>query len=63
MRIYDIIDKKRNGLELTDAEIEFFVNGFQNGKIPDYQISPLLMAICINGMTDRETAYMTKVMA
>lgn len=63
MRIYDIINKKRNQLALTADEIEFFVNGYVNGVIPDYQISALLMAICINGMTDEETACLTKVMA
>lgn len=63
MRIYDIIDKKRNRLELTAEEINFFVNGCAGGGIPDYQIAALLMAICINGMTDEETACMTAAMA
>lgn len=63
MRIYDIIDKKRNNLELTEQEIRFFVNGYTNNLIPDYQISALLMAICLNGMTDRETAILTSAMA
>lgn len=63
MRIYDIIDKKRQGFELTSAEIEFFVNGFVSGDIPDYQASALLMAICCNGMTDAETAVLTSAMA
>jgi len=61
--MYDIIDKKRNNQELSKAEIEYFANGYINNEIPDYQISALLMAICINGMTDAETAYLTKVMA
>ena len=56
MRIYDIIDKKRNSKELTRDEIAIFINGYTLGEIPDYQISALLMAICLNGMTDNETA-------
>ncbi len=63
MRIYDIIDKKRNGLELTDAEIEYFVSGYVDGTIKDYQASALLMAICINGMTDAEIMKLTVLMA
>ena len=45
MRMYDIILKKRKGLELTKEEIIFFVQGFTKGEIPDYQASALLMAI------------------
>ncbi|MBR6754627.1 MAG: thymidine phosphorylase [Clostridia bacterium] len=63
MRIYDIIDKKRNGFELTDAELEFFVSGYVDGTVKDYQASALLMAICINGMTDAEIMRMTLLMA
>lgn len=63
MRMYDIIRKKKDGYELTNSEIEFAVNGYTNGTIPDYQMSALLMAICINSMTENETAYMTKVMS
>ncbi len=63
MRIYDIINKKRNNYELTTEEINFFVNGYTNQALPDYQIASLLMAICINGMTDRETADLTLAMA
>ncbi|MBR2901209.1 MAG: thymidine phosphorylase [Clostridia bacterium] len=63
MRIYDIIDKKRNGFELTDAELEFFVSGYVEGTVKDYQASALLMAICINGMTDAEIMRMTLLMA
>lgn len=62
MRIYDIIDKKVNGLELNKDEINFFVNGFTDGSIPDYQISSLLMAICWKGMTDDETFHLTNAM-
>ncbi|MCH5152397.1 MAG: thymidine phosphorylase [Clostridiales bacterium] len=62
MTIIDIIEKKKNKLELTTEEINFFVNGFTDGSIPDYQISPLLMAIVLNGMTDNETFAMTNAM-
>ena len=59
MPIYEIITKKKRGEELTDAEIREFVNDFTAGKIPDYQASALLMAICIRGMTERETFTLT----
>lgn len=63
MRMYDIIAKKRDGRELTDAEIRYFVNGYTCGEIPDYQASALLMAIYFNGMTENETASLTQYMA
>lgn len=63
MRMYDIITKKRNGGELTDDEIKYFINGYVKGDIPDYQVSALLMAIYFKGMTDRETAHLTMCMA
>lgn len=63
MRMYDIIQKKRNGEELTDAEISFFIDGFTKGDIPDYQASALLMAIYFKGMTEHETSYLTMAMA
>ena len=62
MRIYDIISKKRHGLSLSKEEIEFAVNGYVGGDIPDYQMSALLMAICINSMNEEETALLTKTM-
>ncbi|KPU28111.1 thymidine phosphorylase [Caloranaerobacter sp. TR13] len=62
MRMYDIIKKKRDGFELTKEEIEFFVEGYTKGDIPDYQISALLMAIFFNKMTKRETVDLTKAM-
>lgn len=62
MRIYDIISKKRHGLSLSKEEIEFAVNGYVGGDIPDYQMSALLMAICINSMNEEETAILTKTM-
>ncbi len=59
--IVDIINKKRLGLEITYSELDFFFNGYLNGKIKDYQMSSLLMAICINGMTDSEIFSLTKI--
>lgn len=63
MRMYDIIKKKRDGSELTSEEIEFFVNGYVRGTIPDYQVSALLMAIFFRGMNQRETFDLTMSMA
>lgn len=62
MRMYDIILKKRKGLELTKEEIDFFVQGYTKGEIPDYQSSALLMAIFFNKMNKRETADLTMSM-
>ena len=62
MRMYDIIYKKRMNEELSNEEIYFFVDGFTKGEIPDYQASALLMAICINGMNERETFTLTDAM-
>ena len=62
MNIVELIIKKRNGLPLTREEIFFFTNSFTCGKIPDYQFSALLMAICINGMNKKETSYLTEAM-
>lgn len=55
MNIVEIINRKREREELTKEELEFAFNGYLDGKVKDYQMSSLLMAICINGMTDRET--------
>lgn len=62
MRMYDLILKKRNGQELTKEEIDFFVQGYTKGEIPDYQASALLMAIFFNKMNKRETADLTMSM-
>ena len=63
MRMYDIIEKKRDGGELSDAEIDFFVEGYVDGDVPDYQASALCMAIFYRGMNARETARLTMDMA
>lgn len=62
MRMYDIIEKKRNGQALTTEEINYFIDGYTNGNIPDYQASALLMAIYFQDMTDDERAQITKAM-
>lgn len=62
MRMIDIILKKRKGEELTTEEINFFVDGFTKGEIPDYQVSSLLMSIFFNKMNARETADLTMAM-
>ena len=59
MRMYDIIRKKRDGKTLTKAEIDWFINGYASGKIPDYQASALCMAIYFQGMNLEETAHLT----
>ena len=59
--IVDIINKKRLGGELTYKELEFFFNNYLKGTIKDYQMSALLMAICIKGMTDQEIFDLTKI--
>jgi pyrimidine-nucleoside phosphorylase len=58
----EIIKKKRNGLELTETEIQEFILGYTHGKIPDYQMSALLMAIFFKGMSTAETLSLTKTM-
>lgn len=62
MTIIDIITKKKNKEELTYEEIKYAVDGYVNGSIKDYQMSSLLMAITINGMTNKETFDLTEIM-
>ncbi|MCU7752840.1 pyrimidine-nucleoside phosphorylase [Bacillus cereus] len=62
MRMVDVIAKKRDGKELTTEEIKFFINGYTDGSIPDYQVSALAMAIFFKDMTDRERADLTMAM-
>lgn len=63
MHMYDILNRKRLGKALSREEIEYFVQGCTTGEIPDYQLSALLMAICIQGMNEEETAWLTMAMA
>ncbi len=63
MRIYDIISKKRNGSELTQEEMDYWVTGFTKEIIPDYQVSALLMAVFFQGLTPRETVFLTEAMS
>lgn len=62
MRVYDIIQKKRDGLVLSEEEIRYIIDGFTKDEIPDYQMSALLMAIYFNGMSDSNLSLMTDCM-
>lgn len=62
MRMVDLIEKKRDGKELSTEEIQFIINGYTNNTIPDYQVSALTMAIFFQGMTERERADLTMAM-
>ena len=59
MRMVDLITKKRDGGVLTNEEIDFFIDGYVEGRIPDYQVSALLMAIVFKGMTNDEIVHLT----
>ncbi|MCR5082792.1 MAG: pyrimidine-nucleoside phosphorylase [Parasporobacterium sp.] len=63
MRMYNIIRKKRDGFDLTKEEIDFFVQGYTKGEIPDYQASAFAMAVYFKGMTETETANLTLSMS
>ncbi len=60
MRIVDIIDKKKKGLELTEEEINYFISSLVDKTMPDYQASAWLMAVWFRGMSENETALLTK---
>lgn len=62
MRAVEIITKKRSGAELTQAEIEFLIQGYVAGSVPDYQMSAWTMAVFFQGMTFAETGYLTRAM-
>ena len=60
--IYEIISKKRDGKELSKAEIEFIINGYVRDEIPEYQMAAILMAIYIQGLNKRESSDLTEIM-
>src|ERR1019366_3928949 len=62
MRPVALIKGKRGGEELAPEEVEFLVNGYTSGEIPDYQMSAFLMAVYFKGMTDREVSRLTECM-
>lgn len=62
MTMYDLIEKKKRGIELSKEEIEFIVYGYTDGSIPDYQMSSFLMAVWFNGMNKEETYHLTMSM-
>lgn len=61
-QMYEIIAKKRDGYELSAREIQYFIDGYISGKIPDYQAAALLMAIYLRGLNQREMTYLTRIM-
>lgn len=63
MRMYDLIMKKRNGEVLDEKEIQYMINGYTKGEIPDYQMSAMTMAIYFQGMNEQETLALTMAMA
>jgi pyrimidine-nucleoside phosphorylase len=63
MNVYEIIKQKRDGLELSEKEIGFLIEGFVNGQIPDYQMTAFLMAVYFKGMSARECVELTMAMA
>lgn len=63
MTMYDLIIKKKRGMALTKEEIHFMIQGYVSEKIPDYQMSAMMMAICFRGMNENETKELTLAMA
>ncbi len=63
MTILDLIEQKKTGKELSKEAWDYFITGVMSGAIADYQISAFLMAICLRGMSETETAYLTEFMA
>ena len=62
MRAVDIIQKKRDGLELTRQEIQWLIEGYVDGTVPDYQMAAFAMAVYFKGMTTREISDLTMIM-
>ena len=63
MRMFDIIAKKRDGERISPQELEFFIKGYTEGSIPDYQAAAFLMAVYLKGLDNDETAELTRLMA
>ena len=63
MNVFDFINEKRLGGEHSEADIREFIREYTDGNIPDYQAAAWLMAVCIKGMTPKETAVLTDAMA
>ncbi len=63
MRMYDLIEKKKQNKALTKEEIQWFIQEYSKDAIPDYQVSAFMMAIFFNGMNDEETSWLTLSMA
>ena len=61
MRMVDLIEKKKAGLEHSEKEIHFIINGYVEDKIPDYQMSAWMMAICFQGLTQKETTILNMI--
>ena len=59
MRMYDLIEKKKEGRILTEEEIRWMIDGYVRGEIPDYQMSAMIMAICFQGLNEKETLDLT----
>ena len=62
MNCIDIINKTKRRMQLNSEEIRWLVDNFTNGSIPDYQMSAWLMAVCLNGLTEKETVSLTMAM-
>src|SRR5947209_19350718 len=62
MRTVDLIHRKRDGEELSPEELQFLVDGYTRGEIPDYQMSAFLMAVYFSSMSDREVSRLTECM-
>ncbi|HKB81128.1 MAG TPA: hypothetical protein VKH35_15580, partial [Thermoanaerobaculia bacterium] len=62
INVYELLNRKRRGAALDPREIEIFIDRYTRGEIPDYQMSALLMAVAINGMTAEEMATLTQAM-
>ena len=58
MRMYDLIEKKKQGRSLTGQELDWMIAGFTEGAIPDYQMAAFLMAVCFQGMSEQEVAQL-----